>query len=651
MLPAPANAPTPEVAPVPSADGVLSAWRANQAATGRGNPASDWAARSFLARWPHPQDWADQSLAARLDLAPSTMSLLMFLMVQGWLRPGWDWLAAKKLSSFWREIEGSRLEADMSRFCDTAVIVGFTEIQARRAASQSVGRLLIQTGRPLEALTVGDLDDLTAACRARQATTGQGWRHYRSALVCAHTVLFHLDIVGKPPEPAQQPDTFEVRLADCHPNLRPAFVAYLERKLGTCRPKTVSSLATRLAHFGRFLAETDPDLVSLAGLHRQRHIEPYLNSIAHAVSAKTGKTITLADQDRRVRAVGNMLNEITEWGWDDAPTRKLIFRTDHPRKPQPLPRYVPVDADRRLTAALEVSDYRLAADALLLARAVGLRIGELLDLELDCVHEIGGHGAWLKVPLGKLDTERMVPLDDETVALIDRICTTRSVGKPLPHPRTGRPTQFLFTHHGRRLSQTAVRKELARSAQAAGIDHVTPHQLRHTYATALVNAGVSLQALMALLGHVSAEMSLRYAHLFDSTVRAEYERALDLAKGRIGALPTPTGKTRIPIANNSCGTGCGDGDDWRDAPAIKSRLAGGHCLRAPSQGACPYANICEHCPSFRTDTASIAVLAAQRVDTRALADDAEARGWIDEADRHRRLLDRLDALIAQAEAG
>jgi len=537
----------------------------------------------------------------------------------------------------------------MNRFCDTAVAVGFTELQAERAASQSVGRLLIQTGRPLDQLTIGDLDALADACRAREAATGQGWRHYRSALVCAHTVLFHLDIVDEPPKPAQQPDTFETRLADCHPNLRPAFVAYLERKLGTCRPKTVSSLATRIAHFGRFLAETDPDLATLAGLHRQRHIEPYLNSVAHAASAKTGKAITVADQDRRVRAVGNMLAEITEWGWDDAPTKKLIFRTDHPRKPRPLPRYVPVDADRRLTAALEASDYRLAADALLLARAVGLRIGELLDLELDCVHEIGGHGAWLKVPLGKLDTERMVPLDDETVTLIDRICATRSTGKPLPHPRTRRPTQFLFTHHGRRLSQSAVRTELARSAEAAGIGHVTPHQLRHTYATALVNAGVSLQALMALLGHVSAEMSLRYAHLFDSTVRAEYERALDLAKGRIGAIPTPTGRPRIPV--NSCGTGCSSDDDWRDAPAIKSRLAGGHCLRAPAQGACPYANICEHCPSFHSDTTSIAVLAAQRVDTQTLAADAEARGWIDEADRHHRLLDRLDTLIAQAEAG
>lgn len=652
MLPAVVNAPAAEPAPVPPApERLLGVWRDHQRATGRGNPASDWAARTFLDRWPNPQAWASQPLDDRLRMPPSTMSLLMFLMVGGWLRPGWDWLVSRKLSSFWREIDGSPLAPDMARFCATAVSVGFSDIQARRAASQSVGRLLIQTGHGLDDLTLGDLNALAAACREREAATGQGWRHYRSALVCAHTVLFHLGVITEPPPAAQQPESFETRLAGCHPNLRPAFVAYLERKLGTCRPKTVSSLTTRLAHFGRFLAEHDPELVSLAGLHRQRHIEPFLNAVAQATSTKTGEPITLADQDRRIRAVDHMLTEITEWGWDDAPTRKLVFRSDHPRRPRPLPRYLPVDADRRLADILERSDYRLAADALLLARATGLRIGELLDLELDCVHEIPEHGAWLKVPLGKLDTERMVPLDDETVALIDRITTTRSAGQPLPHSRTGRPTQFLFTHHGRRLSQTAVRAELARSAEAAGIGHVTPHQLRHTYATALVNAGVSLQALMALLGHVSAEMSLRYAHLFDTTVRAEYERALELAKNHIGAMPSPAAGTRIPVtAAGACTTGC-HSDDWRDAPAIKARLAGGYCLRTPAQGACPYANICEHCPSFRADAASVAVLAAQRVDTEALAADAQARGWIDEADRHRRLLTRLDTLIAHADAG
>jgi hypothetical protein len=164
--------------------------------------------------------------------------------------------------------------------------------------------------------------------------------------------------------------------------------------------------------------------------------------------------------------------------------------------------------------------------------------------------------------------------------------------------------------------------------------------IRHKRSTPFTsfNAGVSLQALMALLGHVSAQMSLRYARLFDHTVRTEYERALDLAKSHLG--PLPAGRPTLPIEP------AGAGADWRDSPTIKARLAGGYCLRAPAQGACPYANICEHCPSFRTDAAHLAVLAAQRVDADALAADAAARGWTDEAERHRKLVARLDTLIA-----
>ena len=365
-----------------------------------------------------------------------------------------------------------------------------------------------------------------------------------------------------------------------------------------------------------------------------------MNSLTTTDNTKTGEPITTADQARRVLVVSCFLTDITEWGWHDTPTRRLVFRADIPRLPQPLPRYLPVDADRRLGDALTHSEFRLAADTLLLQRACGLRIGELLDLELDCVHEIPGNGAWLKVPLGKLDTERMVPLDDETLALIDRIVATRSQGRPLPHPRTGRSAQFLFTHHGRRLAQQAVRAELARAAHTAGIGHVTPHQLRHTFATAMVNAGVSLQGAHGpprprLRGD---EPALRPA--------LRHHRARRIRTGarprQSAPRPLPERRTRIPVTADS---------DWRDAPAIKARLAGGYSLRAPAQGACPYANICEHCPNFRTDAATISVLAAQRVDAHALAADAETRGWIDEADRHRRLIARLDTLLAEDATG
>jgi len=637
MLPANASAPG---AKAPVRGDLLAEYAEHLARSGRGHCHSEMTARSFLRRWPDPQRWAAQPLADRLAESPQTSSFLIFLMVHGYLRPGYDYLVARKLTSFWRDIAVSPLEADMARFRQGAEAVGFTPIQSLRVASQSVGRLVIQSGRSLGDLTLADFDELTDACRRRQAATGKGWDHYRSALNAAHRVLFHLEIVDTPPPHWQLPKSLSDRVNDVPSALQPAFVAYLERKMGTCRSDTVTCMATRLVHFGRFLAEIDKGITSLADLDRQRHIEPYLNSVANAINSKNGQPITSADQARRIYTVSSFLSDITEWGWSDAPKRRLVFRSDIPRLPKPLPRYLPVDADRRLGEALARSEFRLAADALLLARACGLRIGELLDLELDCVHEVPGNGAWLKVPLGKLDTERMVPLDDETVTLIDRIAATRSDGRPLPHPRTGRPAQFLFTHHGRRLAQQALRAELDRAAATAGIGHVTPHQLRHTFATAMVNAGVSLQALMALLGHVSAEMSLRYGRLFDTTVRAEYERALDLAKARIG--PLPAGRVRIPVTGD---------EDWRDAPAIKARLAGGYCLRAPAQGSCPYANICEHCPNFRTDAASVSVLSAQRVDAEALAADAESRGWIDEADRHRRLVARLDTLLAEDSAG
>lgn len=355
-----------------------------------------------------------------------------------------------------------------------------------------------------------------------------------------------------------------------------------------------------------------------------------------ALNHRTGEAITASTQRSRIQAVGRMLEAMSEWGWEEAPSRRLIFDRDSPRLPHPLPRYLPVDADRRLVDALEASPNRMRADALLVARATGVRIGELVDLELDCVHEVPGQGSWLKVPLGKLATERMVPLDEETVDLLDRIVAHRSPGRPLRHPRTGRLVEFLLTHQGRRISADTLRTELHRSAAEAGLDDVVPHQLRHTFATALVNSGCSLQALMAMLGHVSAEMSLRYGRLFDSTVRADYDRALTLAKERLGpVMPEAT-----PVTLDT---------DWRHAPLIKARLAGGYCVRTPAQGTCPYTNICEHCPNFRSDSTFLPILATQRIDAAALAADADARGWGDEAVRHRRLVERLDLLIARAE--
>jgi site-specific recombinase XerD len=505
-------------------------------------------------------------------------------------------------------------------------------------ASEVTVRMLIQSRRTLADLDAGDFAAFEAAIGERETRNGRDYKHYRNALFGARAVVYHL---GAPTEPAPKRSTlgrwsWHRHLDGVNDGLRRTMVAYLERGAATLARSTVSGTASELAHFGRFLAAVDPTLSSFADLDRRRHIEPYLSAVAAAVNQRTGEPITASTQRSRIQAVGRMLDAIAEWGWDEAPARRLIFDRDSPRLPHPLPRYLPPDHDRRLIEALEASPNRLRADALLLARATGLRIGELVDLELDCVHEVPGQGSWLKVPLGKLATERMVPLDDDTVDVVDRIVEHRCPGRPLRHPRSGRLVEFLLTHQGRRVSPDTLRAELHRAAAEAGLDPVVPHQLRHTFATALVNSGCSLQALMAMLGHVSAEMSLRYGRLFDATVRADYERALTLAKERLGpVLPEAT-----PVALNT---------DWRQAPLIKARMAGGYCVRTLAQGVCPYTNICEHCPNFRSDSTFLPTLLTQRADAASLAADADTRGWGEEAARHRRLIERLDAVIARAD--
>jgi integrase len=85
------------------------------------------------------------------------------------------------------------------------------------------------------------------------------------------------------------------------------------------------------------------------------------------------------------------------------------------------------------------------------SRGTGMRLGELIDLELGCLWDLPGHGTWVKVPLGKLDTERVVPLDPATLAAMDTWMTARGRQRALPHPRGGRPTDFLFTTGGHRM--------------------------------------------------------------------------------------------------------------------------------------------------------------------------------------------------------
>jgi hypothetical protein len=236
MPPALAYAPVPEIG-LPEVD-LLAAFQAHTAKLGLRGVNQDKAARGFLRRWPDPQAWADEPLAIRLALPQGTRSFLMFLLLGGHLRPGYDYLVRRKLPSFWRELPHGPMAADMTGFLAAAGELGFTERTRVAVASQVVGRVLIQTGRGLGQLTETDLDELLGACRQRQDADGTGLRHYQWAVHTTRRVLFHLGVLDAPPVNAMTllRQSFTERLRAATPALRPPLVAYLDRLTATHTP-------------------------------------------------------------------------------------------------------------------------------------------------------------------------------------------------------------------------------------------------------------------------------------------------------------------------------------------------------------------------------------------------------------------------------
>lgn len=204
------------------------------------------------------------------------------------------------------------------------------------------------------------------------------------------------------------------------------------------------------------------------------------------------------------------------------PADVLLRSADLPKLPQYLPRPLPPDVDAALQARWARSDnvYMLG---LLLMRRTGLRIGELINLHYSCLRTDPKGIRLLKVPLGKLNNERLVPLDKLALKVLNKL---RRLGT--------RPRTFLIEHSPGQKSRYQLYCEALRTASHGLHDSesIVSHRLRHTYATTLLAGGMSLVGLMRLLGHKDYRMTLRYAAITDETVLAEYTAALDRNKHR-----------------------------------------------------------------------------------------------------------------------
>jgi integrase len=264
--------------------------------------------------------------------------------------------------------------------------------------------------------------------------------------------------------------------------------------------------------FLRYVKAHHPDVCCLEQLERDPHVLGWLTELKMRMPplAKNTRAIVII----RLRR----LFEDLAWTQRLPALSHLIKLDDIPRKERKLPRALTPEQDQLIQNELKRRD-DLASNLLLLQRHTGMRLGECLDLSLDCLRSPGPGQFAILVPLGKLQTERLVPVDSFVCDLLDRLRALRPDGAK-DHFLIGRP-------RARETMIRAFRACLREVTAAVGINiRIVPHQFRHTYATEMLMAGVTFAGIMQLLGHRSPNMTLAYLTLTQPDLQREYRTAL-----------------------------------------------------------------------------------------------------------------------------
>ncbi len=155
--------------------------------------------------------------------------------------------------------------------------------------------------------------------------------------------------------------------------------------------------------------------------------------------------------------------------------------------------------------------------------AAGLRISEALRLDAEDLSEDGGY---VRV-IGKGDKERLVPVGEVALDWLQRwMDGPRPRLLALSHVRPSRGGPVFLSDRGRRLARQQAWAAVKAAAGRAGLgDRVSPHTLRHSFATHLLDGGADLRIVQELLGHASISTTQLYTHVTGERIRDVYSRA------------------------------------------------------------------------------------------------------------------------------
>jgi len=194
---------------------------------------------------------------------------------------------------------------------------------------------------------------------------------------------------------------------------------------------------------------------------------------------------------------------------------------DTPQRFAYLPKFLTEDEINRLLAAPDISTEEGIRDRAVLEimYATGLRVSELITLKQSELDLLAG----LVRCHGKGNKERRVPLGKSAIHWLQQYTAVKvGYGK--------QSSPYVFLHRGRPFTRQLAWSMIKRQAEKAGIKNVSPHTLRHSFATHLLQHGADSRSVQALLGHSDISTTQIYTHITDMHLRSAYDRHHPRAK-------------------------------------------------------------------------------------------------------------------------
>lgn len=291
------------------------------------------------------------------------------------------------------------------------------------------------------------------------------------------------------------------------------FIKYLSSERNVS-PHTLKNYLSDLKQFGEFLGKVlKKNSLSAEDIHKMDHI-----TIRAFLSNLCERGVSKSSLARKISALRTFFNYLCRDSGMMSNPGKMVST---PKKDKKLPRFLSVDEMDRLIKAPDGTDTLSVRDKAILETfySSGIRIGELIAINIE---DINFAEKLIRVK-GKGRKERIVPVGSKAVEAIKEYLKVSSEMRDTESHNSG--LSLFLNKNGKRITTRSVHRIVEKYKKLSGLWDMTPHSIRHSFATHILDGGADLRSVQEMLGHASLSTTQRYTHVSMDKLMEIYDKS------------------------------------------------------------------------------------------------------------------------------